>query len=71
MTMPVSRLTAVMEPRLCALLPPPSQAVRLLPALTARHSALGTRGTTNSLIRHNISAEFSLSNTCIHRRDGP
>lgn len=64
----VSRLTAVTEPRLCALLPPPSQTVRLLPALTARHSALDTRGTTSSLIRHKISPEFSLSNTCTHHR---
>lgn len=69
-TVLVSRLTAVTEPRLCALLPPPSQAVRPSPAMTARHSALGTRGTTSSLIRHNISPEFSLSNTCTcHRRD--
>lgn len=50
------------EPRLCALLPPPSQAVRL--PQTARHSAFCTRGTTSSLIRHSISPEFSLSNTC-------
>lgn len=70
-TVLVSRLMAVTEPRLCALLPPPSQAVRPQPTLTARHSALGTRGTTSSLIRHNISPEFSRSKTCTrHRRDG-
>lgn len=65
---------AVMEPTLWVLLPPPSQALwlleglSLLPELTARHSALNNRGTTSSLIRHSISPEFSLSNTCKHYR---
>jgi len=74
-TVPSSRSTAVMEPSLWALLPPPSQArwpsggPSAPPPLTARHSALDTRGTGSSLIRHNISPEFSRSNTCTrHRR---
>lgn len=73
-TLLVSRSTAVMEPSRWVLLPPPSQALWLieepspLPELTVKHSALKARGTTDSLIRHNISPEFSLSNTCTHHR---
>ena len=71
-TVLVSMSTAVMEPTLCVLLPPPSQAVWLLkgqslpPELTVRHSALNARGTSSSFIRHSISPDFSLSNTCTH-----
>lgn len=70
MTVLLSRPTAVTKPRLCVLLPPPSQAVWLLsgpsplPELAVMHSALSSRGSLTSIMRHSIPPEFSRSNTC-------